>query len=124
MDALLTEGRTPLVARNWQFTPTGESRFKSTDQVMLYMELYEPANTSPNPPRLSVRLRILDSKSGLPLKDGILEVTPFVTAGNPMVPVPMQIPVHDLGAGAYRCEFIAGDGLGRTATRKVEIEVE
>ena len=124
MDTVLTEGRTPLIARNWQFTPTGESRFKSTDQVMLYMELYEPANTSPNPPRLNVRLTIFDTKTGQAKKDGILEATPYVTAGNPMVAVPMQIPVRDLGPGAYRCEFIAGDALGRSATRKVEIEVE
>jgi len=41
-----------------------------------------------------------------------------------MVAVPLQIPVAELGAGAYRCEFTAIDGLGRTARRKLEIEVE
>ena len=91
---------------------------------MLYLELYEPANTAADPPKLGVRLAIFDSKTGQPKTDGTLEVTGFATAGNPMVAVPMQIPVATLGAGAYRCEFTAIDGLGRTAKRKVEIEVE
>jgi hypothetical protein len=124
MDALLTEGRTPLIAQNYQFTPTGESRFKTKDQVMLYLELYEPANAAANPPQLRVRLTIFDSKTGQTKTDGSLEVTRFATAGNPMVAVPLQIPVAELGAGAYRCEFTAIDGLGRTARRKLEIEVE
>jgi hypothetical protein len=124
LDSLLTEGRSPLIAQNYQFTPTGESRFKTGDKVMLYLELYEPANTAADPPKLGVRLAIFDSKTGQPKTDGTLEVTGFATAGNPMVAVPMQIPVATLGAGAYRCEFTAIDGLGRTAKRKVEIEVE
>jgi hypothetical protein len=124
LDALLTEGRSPLIAQNYQFTPTGESRFKATDQVRLYLELYEPDETATNPPKLGVRLTIFDSKTGQPKTDGTMEVTRFATAGNPMVAVPMQIPVGQLGAGAYRCEFTATDGLGRTAQRKVEIEVE
>jgi hypothetical protein len=41
-----------------------------------------------------------------------------------MVAVPMQIPVALLGAGVYRCEFTATDGLGRTAKRELKIEVE
>jgi hypothetical protein len=124
MDALLTEGRTPLIAQNYQFTPTGESRFKTGDKVMLYLELYEPANAAANPPQLRVRLTIFDSKTGQTKTDGSLEVTRFATAGNPMVAVPLQIPVAELGAGAFRCEFTAIDGLGRTARRKLEIEVE
>ena len=124
MDALLTEGLTPLIAEHHQFTPTGESRFKSTQQVMLYLELYEPANTTQNPPKMGVRLAIFDSKTGQRKKDGTVEVTRFVTAGNPMVAVPMQIPVSELEAGAYRCEFTASDTLGNTARRNLEIEVE
>jgi hypothetical protein len=124
MDALLTEGRTPLIAQNTQFTPTGESRFTTKDQVMLYMELYEPANTGQNPPKLGVQLTIFDDKTGQPKTGGTLEVTRMATAGNPMVAVPMQIPVALLGAGVYRCEFTATDGLGRTAKRELKIEVE
>jgi hypothetical protein len=125
LEALLTEGRTPLIARNMQFTPTGESRFKATDNVLLYMEVYEPENTAEKPPKLGVDLKFVDVKTGKERIDsGVVEVTQYATAGNPMVAVPLKIPVNLLGAGAYRCEFTAMDSLNRTATRKLEFEVQ
>ncbi len=124
LDALLTEGRTPLVADNHQFTPTGESRFKSSDKVFLYVEVYEPANAAAEPPRMGVKIAIFDNKTGKQLIEGTVEATRLAVAGNPMVAVPMQIPVAQLGAGAYRCEFTALDTLGNTAKRSMEIEVE
>ena len=39
LDSLLLEGRSPLVAGNYQFTPTGYSKFKAADKVVLYFEL-------------------------------------------------------------------------------------
>src|ERR1035438_7461185 len=43
LDSVLLEGRSPLVAGNYQFTPTGYSSFKAADRVVMYFELYDPA---------------------------------------------------------------------------------
>jgi hypothetical protein len=125
LEALLTEGRTPLVAQGLQFTPTGVSRFKTTDNVLLYLELYEPANTADPQPKLGVQLKFFDAKTGQMKTDsGVVEVSRYSTAGNPMVPVPLKIPVSGLGAGSYRCELTSMDSLGKSATRKMEFEIE
>jgi hypothetical protein len=125
LQSLLTEGRAPLIAQNLQFTPTGESRFKPTDNVLVYLELYEPANTSDPQPKLGVELKFIDIKTGQPKMDsGMIEVTRYSTAGNPMVPVPLKLPVSQLGAGAYRCELTAADSLNRKAMRKLEFEIQ
>jgi hypothetical protein len=125
LEALLTEGRTPLIARNMKFTPTGETRFKATDNVLLYMEVYEPANTFDPQPKLGVQLKFIDVKTGQERMDsGMVEVSQYSTAGNPMVAVPLKVPVSALGAGDYRCDFTAVDSLGRKATRKMSFEVE
>ena len=36
LDALLLEGRSPLVAGNYQFTPTGLSKFKASDKLVMW----------------------------------------------------------------------------------------
>jgi hypothetical protein len=125
LDALLTEGRTPLIAQGMQFTPTGVSQFKSTQSVLLYLELYEPANTTDVPPKLGVQLKFVDAKTGQMKDDsGVVEVTRYASKGNPMVPVPLRIPVAQLGAGTYRCELTAMDSLNRTAVRKFDFVVQ
>jgi len=124
LDALLTEGRTPLVAAGFKLTPTGDSQFKTTDKVFLYLELYEPANTGDKPPDLGIKLQFFDAKTNQPKKDGVAQVTKYAIAGNPMVPVPLVIPISELGAGSYRCEFTAMDSLGHTAIRKLEFQIE
>ena len=52
------------------------------------------------------------------------EVTQYSIAGNPMVPVPLQIPVGSLGPGSYRCELTALDSLRHSAIRKLEFSVQ
>ena len=79
MDSMLLEGRTPLTASGLQISPAGETRFKATDPVVLYFELYEPSlaeATADNQVRLAVALRVLDRKTGQEkLNSGGMEVT-------------------------------------------------
>ena len=43
LDAVLLEGRSPLVAGQYQFTPTGYARFDASEKVTMYFEIYDPA---------------------------------------------------------------------------------
>ena len=124
LDALLTEGRTPLVAGGVKMTPTGDSAFPASQKVYIYMELYEPAETAEQPPQLGVKLQFFDAKTNQPKTDGMAEVTKYAIAGNPMVPVPLVIPVSQLGPGSYRVEFTAMDSLGHNAVRKLDFSVQ
>ncbi|HUA58491.1 MAG TPA: VWA domain-containing protein [Verrucomicrobiae bacterium] len=123
LDALLTEGRTPLVAGGFKLTPTGQSHFPAGQKVFLYMEVYEPAETSDKPPELGIKLEFFDTKTNQLKDQGGAPVTKYAIPGNPMVPVPLVIP-STLPAGSYRCQFTAMDNLGHTAVRNLEFSLQ
>ena len=124
LDTQLLEGRSPLVAANLQFTPTGAARFKSTDKVGLYFEVYDPALMGEKKPTVSVNIHILDGKT-LDLKQdsGNMKVNDFVKAGSPVVPTGMRLPIEDLPPGQYRLELRAVDSTGSFATRTADFEI-
>ena len=69
MDAALLEGRAPLVALSFQFDPAGANKFKPTENVAVYLEVYDPKMLDEKPPGLVVQLKLLDRKGGPPKID-------------------------------------------------------
>jgi hypothetical protein len=124
LDTQLLEGRSPLVAANLQFTPTGTARFKATDQVAMYFELYDPALMGEKKPTVAVTVHILDGKT-LDLKQdsGNMKVNEFVKAGSSVVPTGMRLPIEGLSPGHYRLELRAVDSTGSFATRTADFEI-
>src|SRR5262249_54396560 len=69
LDADLVEGKTPLVTLGIQFTPSGETKFKATDSVGVYFEVYEPIlqeqeEGKRTPVQIGFAMRVLDRASG------------------------------------------------------------
>ncbi len=125
LDAELLEGRAPLVALGFQFTPTGANRFKTTDPATMYLEIYEPLLVGENPPKVGVELRLVDRKTGEQKMDsGVIEVASFVRAGNPVIAVGLKLPVASLIVGSYRAELTALDSVGKSVVRSADFEVE
>ena len=125
LDAELLEGRAPLVASGFQFTPTGANRFKATDPATMYLEIYEPLLIGVNPPKVGVQLRLVDRKTGQQkLDSGIIEVADFIRAGNPVIAVGLKLPVAGLTAGSYRAELTALDSAGKSVARSADFEIE
>ena len=124
LDSVLLEGRSPLVAGAYQFTPTGFARFKAADKVGMYFELYDPALVGETKPKVAVQIRILDGKT-LDLKQdsGNATVDNFVKAGSPVVPAGLRIPIEALTPGLYRLELKAMDSAGSFAIRTADIEI-
>jgi VWFA-related protein len=124
LDSVLLEGRSPLVAGAYQFTPTGVSRFKAADRVGMYFELYDPALTGEQKPKVAVEIRILDGKT-LDLKQdsGNVLVDNFVHAGSPVVPTGLLLPTEKLPPGSYRVELKAVDSTGSFAIRTADFEI-
>jgi hypothetical protein len=124
LDSVLLEGRSPLVAGNYQFTPTGYSRFKAADKVGMYFELYDPALVGETKPKVAVQMRILDGKT-LELKQdtGNVLVDNFVKAGSPVVPAGLRLPIEGLAPGLYRLELKALDSTGSFAIRTADFEI-
>jgi hypothetical protein len=124
LDSLLLEGRSPLVAGNYQFTPTGYSRFKAADRVVMYFEMYDPALLGDTKPKVAVQMRILDGKT-LDVKQdsGNVLVDNFVKPGSPVVPAGLRLPIEGLAPGGYRLELKALDSTGAFAIRTADFEI-
>jgi len=136
LDLELLEGKAPLTAGSMQFDPSGADLFKTTDQVAIYFELYEPLLVeeaaapagdaqSPNPPKVAVQLRVVDSKTGEQKVDsGGVDVNGFIRKGSQVVPIALKLPLNMLAAGSYKLEMMALDSAGRSATRSATFEVQ
>ena len=80
-----------------QINPSASNRFKKTDNVAVYTEVYEPLLTSPRiPRRLVAGYAIVErgyaGKSSL--RSGRFALDDFIQKGSPMVPVGMDLKVR------------------------------
>ena len=125
IDAALLEGRSPLMAGALQFTPSGLNRFKTTDSVAIYFELYEPSLTDEKPPGIGVQLRVINAQTHeQKIDSGNVDATNFIHKGNPVVPVALKLPVNMLTAGAYQLEIRTIDSAGRSVARSADFLVQ
>jgi hypothetical protein len=136
LDADLVEGKTPLMVATAsgpiQFTPAGGTKFKTTDSVGVYFEIYEPMlqeqeEGKPSPVQVGFQMLVLDRANGTPKVDtkGLnAEDMKFVRPGNPVIPIGLKIPVEQIGPGAYRLEMKAQDSAGRSWSRTTDFDVD
>src|SRR5208282_3329862 len=119
LDSVLLEDRTPLVVKGMQVNPSASNRFKKTENVALYTEVYEPLLTSATPPQVMAGYAVVDRTSGnVVFKTGAIRLDDFVQKGSPMVPVALNIKVKDMAPGGYRLVVMAVDGAGHHATNR------
>ncbi len=124
IDALLLEGRSPLIAGSLKFTPSGYIRFAKTDTVAMYFEIYDPALTGEKPPKVTAEMRFLDGKTGNPVSaSGSVPLDTFIRPGSGTVPAALKIPVSALPPGLYKVEVRALDSTGTWAARTADFEV-
>jgi len=120
LDSVLLEDRTPLVVKGMQMNPSATNRFKKTDNVAVYTEVYEPLLTSANPPQVAAGYTILDRASGNKVfTTGAVRLDDFIQKGSPMVPVGLNVKLKDIAPGGYRLVVMAVDGAGNHATNRV-----
>jgi hypothetical protein len=125
LDSVLLEDRTPLVVQGFQVVPTAVNRFKRTDKVLLYSEIYDSLLTDEKPPRVVLGYKIQQRDSNKEVFfTGSVAADHFLHAGNPVVPVGMLVMVKDLAPGSYRLVLMAADTSNRQATpRTVDFDV-
>ncbi len=126
LDAELLQDRTPLVTQGLQLVPTGSNRFKSSDRVAIYLEVYEPQAPGTAPPKVGLRLHIVDEKTGKSaLEANVPDTSSSAIPGNPVIPMGVPLPVAQLQPGNYVVELQASDSAGHASvTRRVEFTVE
>jgi hypothetical protein len=126
LDADLMEGHAPLVVYGVQVVPAAHYHFRKTDPARVYLEIYEPLLLGPNPPKVGLEFKIVDTKTGQAKMDvAITDTEGSIQAGNPIVPIGLEIPVNKLAQGPYRIELRALDSAGNgSPVRSAEFVVD
>ena len=126
LDLASIQGRKPLIARSLEIIPAGSSRFQRGEPCLAFLEIYEPLLAGPNPPKISLQIRVLDRQTGEQKADsGVFGVDNLIRAGDQVVPVSLTVPVATLSPGAYRLEVKATRSPGiDSAIRVVDFEVQ
>jgi VWFA-related protein len=123
LDSELLGDRTPLVVQGVQVVPSASNRFKKTDNVGVYAEIYAPLLTGPKPPQVGVELIVTDRKTGEKKVDVASRAA--TQAGSAVAPVGLKVPVATLAAGSYRVELRALDSAGNSVKpRTADFELE
>lgn len=126
LDAALMEDHTPLVTRGMQIVPAATYRFKKTETVALYAEVYEPLLAGTTVPQVGIEMKVVERKSGQAKYDtGLATAASFMQKGNPVIPLGLKVPVNTLDPGSYRVELSAMDSVGnKCPPRTADFEVE
>jgi VWFA-related protein len=125
----ILEGRTPLVAVGRRFIPAGTTRFRRSDQLYFYTEVYDPALSGENPAIdqsvLTMEYRVLDRRTGeVRQATGMAGVASYIRPGNPLVPFATRLALSQLPAGQYRLEVRAGHSTGQqTVARTADFDL-
>ncbi len=125
LDSVLLEDRTPLVVKGMRIAPSATNRFKHTDNVVVYSEIYEPLLTSDAPPVVAMGYTILERTTNNKIfSTGAVRADDFIQKGNPVIPVGMKVKVDDLKPGAYRLVLQAVDSAKNNApNRTVDFDI-
>ncbi len=62
-------------------------------------------------------------KANRKLDSGLVEMTRYAQAGNPVVPIGLRIPMDELTPGNYKLEVVGRDEKGGAAARTVDFQV-
>jgi VWFA-related protein len=126
LDAALLADRMPMIVRGVELTPSGSNRFKKTDRVVLYAQIYDPRLADANPPGVGCQYIVIDQKTGKQvISTGVISVASYVQKGNPVIPIALKIPVDTLPPGEYRIELQSGDAGGALSNvRKATFQTE
>jgi hypothetical protein len=99
-----------------QIIPSGSNRFKHTDTVVLYTEIYEPLLTSDKPPMVGMAYRIFDKATNQQVFfTKVQRADDFIQKGNSVIAIAMKVAVSDLKPGSYHLIMQAVDSANNHA---------
>jgi VWFA-related protein len=126
VDAILLEDRTPLVVKGMQLVPSATNRFKRSDNVIMYTEIYEPSLATPDSQaKVGFAYRIYNRADNKEVVfTGLIPADDFVQKGNPIIPAGLIVKMKDLQPGGYRLVVQAVDNASNHAPdRSVNFDV-
>lgn len=120
VESALLGGRMPLIVEGLEVVPSSSNRFKRTDNVILYAQIYDPHAYDTNPPDIIAGYRVVDMKTGKNVfSTGPMDAGMFRRNGNLIVPIRLRLPFKDVPPGSYRLDVQSGETGGGTSPVRV-----
>lgn len=125
LDSALLEDHTPLIVKGLQIVPSATNRFKKSDNVIMYTEVYEPLLATDDPPKVAFAYRVIDRATNKEIVfTGAMPANDFIQKGSPVIPVGLKVNVKDLPVGGYKLLVQAVDSAKHNApNRTVDFDV-
>jgi hypothetical protein len=116
----------PLVSQGLQFTPASQTRFKSSQHVMAYFEVYQPVSGEQPGTDVKAHVRIVDARTGEKRFEFYpVDAKSYERPGSRVLAFAGDLSIAQLPKGEYRVEAQASDATGHsTAVRSASFTVE
>jgi hypothetical protein len=116
----------PLVSKDILYAPAGDTSFAKGEALFVYFEVYEPQLMENSAMPVSVRMRVLDSKTGNIEEDfAPIDATSYKQTGSSVLRIGRKVPIERLPKGNYRLEVQATTPTGGSTTwRTANFSVE
>ncbi len=110
-----------LIAGGSAFVPSVTNRFRNSDKLYFYTEVYEP----PAPTSLSMQYRVIDQKNGaIAMDSGMVSASNYIHPRSTTIPFATTVPIARLAPGTYRLEIRAAPTPEASAVaRTVDFEI-
>ena len=115
----------PLMFDGQEFTPAGETDFKTGEQLMTYIEIYSPQLGSTPPSEFFLEMKVIDTKTGeLRISTGPRPVETSSRLGN-TIPVVWTMEIDKLPPSTYRLEAqVSNSGGNKTSWRAASFTID
>ncbi|MGH9739421.1 MAG: hypothetical protein ACRD4X_12690, partial [Candidatus Acidiferrales bacterium] len=122
---VLPENLVPLLAKHFEVTPAGDTRFKASDPFYFYLQLYVPPHSGASRSPVKLAMKILDANTRKLVRQiDSLNAASYATPGDPIVPIAGGIDITKLPQGSYQLQAQAIDSSGaRTPWRFVTFTI-
>ncbi len=106
----------PLVSRGLQFTPASQTRFKSSEHIMAYFEIYQPVSGVQPSTDVKAHVRIIDARTGEKRFEFYpVDAKSYERPGSRVLAFAGDLSIAQLPKGEYRVEAQATDSAGRSS---------
>jgi hypothetical protein len=111
----LAPGYVPLVSQGLQFTPASRTRFKRSEHVMAYFEVYQPVSGEQPRTEVKAHVKIVDARTGEKrFEFHSTDAKSYERPGGRVLAFAGDLSIAKLPKGEYRVEAQATDSSGRS----------
>jgi VWFA-related protein len=126
VEAALLEDRTPLVVDGMQLVPSADGKFKSSEKMAVYLEVYDPRLMTMDPAKpvaVGLQFRVLDKDGQQKSDSGMFRIKVPDKPGSSTIPFGGSVPVTTLTPGHYTLEITAMNDVNKVFTRTTEFDI-